>query len=231
MIQLTILHTNDLHGRVQQLLRIASLVLRIYSEVEANGGDCLYLDAGDSEDTSNLESSLTKSSAMKAILRETGCDYAALGNAIPLRYGPEAVENLAVHFGKPLLCGNIFEQRGSLVTGLLPFVMLEFGDLKVGLIGLTDPIDAYRAVFKLDARGPADVLPSLIKDARSQRAKFIILLSHLSSLVDQQLAEKIRGVDVIIGGMTTKRYIRQWKSTERSLRKRENTANFWVVSI
>lgn len=93
MIQLTILHTNDLHGRAQQLLRIANLVRHIRSEVEANGGYCLYLDTGDSEDTSNLENSLTKGSAMESILRGAGCDYVALGNAIPLRYGPEAVEN------------------------------------------------------------------------------------------------------------------------------------------
>jgi 5'-nucleotidase len=200
LIQLTILHTNDLHGHVKQLLRIASLIRRIRTEVEANGGYCLYLDAGDSEDTSNLESSLTKGSAMEAILRGAGCDYVALGNAIPLRYGPEAVENLAVHFGKPLLCGNIFNLQGELIDGLEAYAVQTFGSLKVGLIGLTDPMDVYRAVFKLDAKKPGDVLPSLIEKVRSQEAKFIILLSHLSSPVDQQLTEKIPGMDIIIGG-------------------------------
>jgi 5'-nucleotidase len=199
-MQLTILHTNDLHGRAQQLLRIASLVRRIRSEVEANGGYCLYLDAGDSEDTSNLESSLTKGSAMEAILRGAGCDYVALGNAIPIRYGPEAVQNLAVHFGKSLLCGNMCNQQGELIDGLQAYAIQTLGGLKVGLIGLTDPMDVYRAVFKLDAKKPVDVLPNLIDEVRSQGAKIIILLSHLSSPVDQQLAEKILGVDVIIGG-------------------------------
>ena len=139
MIKLTILHTNDLHGRVEQLLRIATLVRRIRSEVEANMGYCLYLDAGDSEDTSHLESSLTKGSAMEAILCGADCDYAALGNAIPLRYGPESVENLAIHFGKPLLCGNMFNAQGNLINGLEPYTIQIFGNLKVGLIGLTDP--------------------------------------------------------------------------------------------
>ena len=200
MIHLTILHTNDLHGRVQQLVRIATLVRRIRREVEANAGYCLYLDGGDSEDTSNLESSLTKGSAMEATLRVAGCDYVALGNAIPVRYGPEAVENLAVHFGKPLLCGNMFDQQGSLIKGLEPYAIHTFGKLKVGLIGLTDPMDVYRAVFKLDAREPADVLPGLITQVRAQGAKILILLSHLNSSVDQQLAGSIPGIDVIIGG-------------------------------
>ena len=200
MVQLTILHTNDLHGRVQQLLRIATLVRRIRGEVESNGGYCLYLDAGDSEDTSHLESSLTKGSAMEAMLRGAGCDYVALGNAIPLRYGPESVENLATHFGKSLLCGNIFDQQGGLIKGLEPYSIKIFGDLRVGLIGLTDPIDVYRAVFKLDAKKPADVLPELITQVRLQGAKSIILLSHLSSPADQQVAENIPGIDVIVGG-------------------------------
>ena len=200
MIKLTILHTNDLHGRVEQLLCIATLVRRIRSEVEANMGYCLYLDAGDSEDTSHLESSLTKGSAMEAILRGADCDYAALGNAIPLRYGPESVENLAIHFGKPLLCGNMFNAQGNLINGLEPYTIQIFGNLKVGLIGLTDPMDVYRGVFKLDAKKPDDVLPGLIEEVRSQGAKFIILLSHLSSSADQHVAENIPGINVIIGG-------------------------------
>ena len=46
-MKLTILHTNDLHGRVPQLTRIAALVRQIRREVEAAGGYCLYVDAGD----------------------------------------------------------------------------------------------------------------------------------------------------------------------------------------
>jgi 5'-nucleotidase len=200
LIQLTILHTNDLHGRIQQLLRIASLVRHIRSEVERGGGYCLYLDAGDSEDTTHLESSLTKGSAMEAILAGAGCDYVALGNAIPLRYGPETIENLATHFGRPLLCGNMFDQRGYLIKGLIPYTIQTFGKLKVGLIGLTDPLDVYRAVFKLDAKKPAEVLPSLIEEVHARGARFVILLSHLSSPADQRAAENFPGIDVIIGG-------------------------------
>jgi len=200
LTQLTILHINDLHGRVGKLLRIATLVRRIRYEVEGSGGHCLFLDAGDAEDTSNLESSLTKGSAIEAILHGAGCDYVALGNAIPLRYGPESIENLANHFGKPLLCGNMFDQHGNLIKGLAPYAIQTFGTMNVGLIGLTDPMEVYKIVFKLDAKDPGDVLPDLIKQVRSQGAGFVILLSHLSSGADQRVAESIPGIDVIIGG-------------------------------
>src|SRR5512143_2299174 len=84
MTKLTILHTNDIHGRVAQLMRIASLVREVRQKAEQQGEYCLYVDAGDSEDTTMLESSLTKGSAMEALLRAAGCEQAALGNAIPI---------------------------------------------------------------------------------------------------------------------------------------------------
>jgi 2',3'-cyclic-nucleotide 2'-phosphodiesterase (5'-nucleotidase family) len=92
------------------------------------------------------------------------------------------------------------QPQGELIDGLEAYAIQTCGSLKVGLIGLTDPMDVYRAIFKLDARKPAEVLPGLIKDVRSQGAKFVIMLSHLSSPIDQQLAEKILGINVIIGG-------------------------------
>jgi hypothetical protein len=49
MLNLTILHTNDIHERVEQLARIASFVKQIRSEVEEGGEYCLYLDTGDSD--------------------------------------------------------------------------------------------------------------------------------------------------------------------------------------
>jgi len=199
MLNLTILHTNDIHGRVPQLVRIAALVRKIRQEVEAAGGTCLFVDAGDSEDTILLESSLTKGSAMEAILRGAGCEYAALGNAIPLRYGHQAVLNLAKHFGRPLLCANMNDENGELVDGLEPYVVKSFDSLKVGIIGLTAPMDAYTSFFKLKMDEPVEVLPELIAKARAEGARTILLLSHLGSVADKELPEKIQGIDIIIG--------------------------------
>ena len=199
MIYLTLLHINDVHGRVSQLSRIATLVREIRREVEVAGGYCLFFDAGDSEDTTLLESSLTKGSAMEAILRGAGCDFVALGNAIPLRYGHEAVANLAKSFGRPLLCANMKDVDGQLIEGLEPFSIKAFDALKIGLIGLTAPIDVYATLFKLKVENPQDALPQSIAEVREQGAKTILLLSHLGSITDQVVAESIEGIDVLIG--------------------------------
>lgn len=199
MIHFTILHINDLHGRVSQLSRIATLVRKIRQEVEAAGGTCLFFDAGDSEDTTLLASSLTKGSAMEAILRGAGCDYVALGNAIPTRYGPQAVADLAKCFGRPLLCANMKNASGQLIEGLEPFSIETRDSLKVGLIGLTWPDDSYATFFKLQVDQPEAVLPGLIAEVKARGAKTILLLSHLGSTADQAVAESLAGLDVIIG--------------------------------
>jgi 2',3'-cyclic-nucleotide 2'-phosphodiesterase (5'-nucleotidase family) len=199
MINMTLLHTNDLHGRVSQLSRIATLVRHIRQEAAAAGGYCIFVDAGDSEDTTLLESSLTKGSAMEAILHGAGCEYVALGNAIPIRYGQQAVAGLAHAFGGPLLCANMKEADGKPVTGLAPFALKALGSLTLGIIGLTAPVDGYSTFFKLQVDQPEEILPELIAQVRARGAKTIILLSHLGSNADQRLAEKVEGLDVIIG--------------------------------
>lgn len=199
MTRLTILHTNDLHGRVNPLLRIAALAKRIRREVEADGGYCALWDAGDAEDTTLFESSLTKGSAMMAMLRGAGYELEALGNASPLRYGPQCVKDLAEKFGRPLLCANMIDPNTQqLVTGLAPYVIQTFGDTMIGIIGLTDPMHYY-SFFHLQPADPLIVLPDLIKEVRAQGAQIVILLSHLSSKEDRALAGQIDGLDLIIG--------------------------------
>lgn len=200
MIKLTLLHTNDIHGRVPQLTRIAALVRKIRSEVESTGNYCLYLDAGDSEDTTLLESSLTKGSAMNAILRGSGCDYAALGNAVPIRYGPLPIAELAQHFGRKLLCANFYDENDRLAEGLEPFTIHDFGIFKLGIIGLTDPMKAYSSFFHLHPRSADEMLPGLIEKVRAQGAQTVLLLSHLGLRDDKRVISTIQGVDVLIGG-------------------------------
>ena len=200
MLNLTLLHTNDIHGRVNQLTRIATLVRTIRQEVEAAGGYCLYVDAGDSEDTTLLESSLTKGSAMNAILRGAGCDYAALGNAVPIRYGPLPVAELAKHFGRNLLCANFYDENDRLVDGLEPYTIHDFGSFKLGIIGVTDPMKAYNSFFRLHPIKPEDILPGLIEQVRAQGAHTILLLSHLGLRDDKRIVETISGMHLLIGG-------------------------------
>ncbi len=200
MTRLTILHTNDLHGRVEQVFRIAALARQIKQEVTASGGHCVLWDAGDAEDTILYESSMTKGRAMLAVLRGAGYDLETLGNATPLRYGPQTIAGLAEDFGRPLLCANMFEPDDDrLVAGLEPYTLQRYGDLTVGIIGLTDPM-AFYSFFKLKMGDPVQILPRLISEVCARGAQTIVVLSHLGSKKDQIVAENVAGIDLIIGG-------------------------------
>ena len=211
MTHLTLLHTNDIHGRVAQLLRIAALVKQIKQEVTQTGGICLYLDAGDSEDTTLLESSLTRGSAMDAMLNAATCDHVALGNAIPVRYGEQAIPDLVKYLGKPILCANLHAADGSILPGLEPFRIESMGALKIAFIGLTTPLSLYDSIFHLSIQNPLDVLPGLVKTVRELGAKTVIVISHIGSLRDKELAELGLDVDVFIGGHDHKEITPPWK--------------------
>jgi len=86
--QLTILHTNDLHARIEQLPFISAMAKRIRGEVESSGGHALLWDAGDPEDRMLLESDVTKGVAIAAIMNVVGYDAVALGNSAAPTYGP-----------------------------------------------------------------------------------------------------------------------------------------------
>jgi 5'-nucleotidase len=199
MIRLTILHTNDLHARVEQIFRIATLARQIRQTVTASGDYCALWDAGDAEDTILCESSMTKGRAVMALLRGAGYELEALGNATPLRYGPQTILGLAEDFGRPLLCANMFEPDSDhLVAGLEPYALQRYGELTVGIIGLTDPLSFY-SFFHLNMGDPVQLLPRLIAEVRAAGAQTIILLSHLGSKKDRIVAENVAGIDLIIG--------------------------------
>ena len=198
-MKLTILHTNDIHGHVDGLARVATLVRRIRAETP---WPVLYLDAGDVEETTTRISSVTKGAAMHRLLRAAGCDAAAVGNAVWLRYGTQPVEAHAAAADYPILCANLVP-----IPGAVPSVVIEVGGLRVGVIGVTAPFSELRENFDFGVAA-LDVVPLVTELAASLRADgvdLVILLSHLGldtpdTVDDRRLAPVLDGaVDLVVG--------------------------------
>ncbi len=203
MRRLVILHTNDVHGRIEGLARVASLVERVRAEEDA---EVLYLDAGDVEETTVRISSLTKGAAMHRILSAAGCDVATVGNAVWLRYGPQAVSENALAADYPLLLANLRP-----VEGVVPSVLLSAGERRVGVIGVTDDFEGAFGDFDFGVR-PQPVVPlvrELAGDLRARGADLVVVLSHLGwradpargdVVTDLVLAEQLQDeIDLVIG--------------------------------
>jgi 2',3'-cyclic-nucleotide 2'-phosphodiesterase (5'-nucleotidase family) len=198
-VRLTILHTNDIHGRERRIAQIATIVRGVRA---ASPHPVLYLDAGDVEETTNRLSSMTKGVAMHRLLAQTTCDAATVGNACWLRYGPGVIADHARAASYPLLLANFVP-----VAGVVPSVLLG----KVGIFGLTAP---FRTLFadtewgfeKLDE---FDVALRCARELRAQGAELVVFCSHLGleepaeSWDDRRLAGALQEeLDVIVGAHT-----------------------------
>jgi len=201
-VRLTILHTNDIHGRVDGLARIATLVERIRAETPHA---VLFLDAGDVEETTNRLSNITKGAAMHRLLGAAGCDAATVGNAAWLRYGPEVIGEHARVASYPLLLANL-----KPVEGVHDSVLL--GD--VGIVGVTASFEGYfgdSISFAIEALPEIPLVRDLARDLRARGAELVVVLSHLgydlegyrAAVDDKQLARELaREIDLVISAHT-----------------------------
>ena len=199
-MRFTLLHTNDLHGSVEQLARIAALVEEIRRESPHR---VLYVDAGDVEETTTRISNLTKGVAMHRLLSAAGCDVAAVGNAAWLRYGPGVVAGHAAASSYPQLCANLRPLPGAVETALI-----EVDGGKVGFVGVTDPFRSFLGSFDygLEALDEVETVRTAARSLREQGADLVVVLSHLgfdqpdTSFDDRRLVSGIEGeVDLIVG--------------------------------
>jgi len=96
-------------------------------------------------------------------------------------------------------------QRGGRV--LPPYVIKQVGKVKVGIIGITaDMVPQQAQAFNIGLRftmGYEDhELPAMIKEARKNGAKLIVVISELGLAKDIQIAKEIKGIDVMFSGHT-----------------------------
>ncbi|MEK7809046.1 MAG: metallophosphoesterase, partial [Chloroflexota bacterium] len=135
MAILTILHTNDIHGRLDQMPRLATLIARERSLARDEGRHVLLLDAGDSSERSIWESSITKGRANFIMLEAMGYDASTVGNGETFQWGLGALAKLveSVHF--PVLAANLFAMDSDQppVPGLKSHAIFEIEKLKIAV--------------------------------------------------------------------------------------------------
>ncbi len=195
----TLLHTNDVHGRIEGLARAATLVERIAGEDPQT--PVLYVDAGDVEEHTNRLSSATKGAAMHRLLSAANCRAHAVGNATILRYGAESLVEQAREARYPLLLANMRQPDGSPLPGVQPIALINIGGRRLGLIGITSPVDgSYEKWYGLTFLPTAPLVRELAAQLRSEGADGVLLLSHMGLNEDRRLAEELQGVIPAIVG-------------------------------
>ena len=199
MSTLEILHWNDVHGRWDGLARLGARARQIRGSA---AHPVLVLDGGDVEENSVRLSALSYGVAGWRLLGAAGVDAAVAGNGGLLRYGPAVLPRYAEALGSPPLVCDLEDADGRTPEGAAASTLLSAGDLRIGIIGITDFYHQY-AVFGLHERGRVTAVRREATLLRERGADVVVLLSHAGINHDRGLSWSVRDkVDLIVGGHT-----------------------------
>jgi 5'-nucleotidase len=203
---ITVVHTNDTHGRILSdpansvfgWEKIATLV----EEARRENPYTLMLDAGDAWHGTN-EALFFKGASVVNAMNSVGVDVMSSGNH-DFNYGQEWMLELSKDAAFDLVSANVYKGEGDEAARLLtPWVIREFGDLKVGIVGLTTPETVTathpKNVVGLTFADPLEEAKAIVAELRPE-VDVLIALTHLGDAADRELAEQVAGIDLIVGG-------------------------------
>lgn len=189
-MNLTILHTNDLHGNFDEASAATIRGLK--------GEEALYFDCGDCIKAGNLAVPLRQDPVWKH-LESAGCDAGTLGNR-ETQVLQRAFESKIAGSGHPLLCANLRTKNGE--RPLPGYTVIERAGAKVGVIGAMVPVVTERMVSKVASAYLWDPpIPAVCAVAKGLRPKVdcLIALTHIGFRHDSELAEACPELDMILG--------------------------------
>lgn len=191
MAAITLLHTNDIHGKLTH--EKAAFLSTLRSKAD------LYFDTGDLIRAGNLAVPLKPDPAW-GLLADCRCDASVPGNreSHPLASARKAKFDGCKH---PVVCANWKDKRGR-----APFpshVVIESRHLRIGVIGVMVPIVtkgmATQAASNYLWDAPIPTAVEVASDLRGQ-SDMVIALTHIGLTQDRKLAEATTDIDLILGG-------------------------------
>jgi len=200
-VKLTILHTNDVYeispvrGR-GGLAELATLLKRergaAQHHITTFGGDLI---------SPSLMSGLTKGAQMIELYNALGTDLAVLGNH-EFDFGDDVLKARMNESKFPWLAGNLTGADGKLFHTAIATTIKEYGGLKFGFFGIITPDTQHLASPGKDLKFENYVAASerMVKQLRDAGADVVIGLSHVNIAEDQEIARKVKGIDLLVGG-------------------------------
>lgn len=219
VLKLTILHTNDVHSRIEPFpmdgsknqglagtARRAALIKQIRDKEQ----NVLLLDAGDIFQGTAYFNKFGGELEMK-LMTAMGYDAATMGNH-DFDNGLEGFHKQLPHAGFPILCSNYDFSNTILKGATQPYKLFKKQGLKIGVFGIGIELKGlveeknYGETLFYDPVAKANETADLLK--QDLKCDLVICLSHLgykytsAKVSDQVLAKNNRNIDLIIGGHT-----------------------------
>ena len=225
---LTILHTNDRHGRYRPISIVKGSATsqtgdpgRTWDEFEREGRaggfpalatavqrirrergqeNVLLVDGGDTF-SDDLLGNLTRGEAVIRLMNSLGYQLMALGNH-DYDYGSERTRELDQIANFPMRAANLIEVKTGQPFLGDPTIVFEAAGIRVGFLTLTYHNTGQTGNSKnyagLEFKDGIEAARRYLPDLR-ERADVVVVLSHLGSAMDRVLAREVPEMDIIIG--------------------------------
>lgn len=201
--EIRILHINDFHG--------FATPYKPYGSDEAQGGlaflaaraeelraekPTLFLAAGDLIQGNNWANLFQGKSSIEA-MNVMKLDAMVVGNH-EFDFGQEVLKERMGEASFPVLGANVLG-----IHGLKPYIIKDVDGVSVAVIGVVTgdtPVTTHpKNVTDLQFLSPEDTVEKYVRELRG-KSNIIVVLSHIGFSADLELAKKVEGIDVIIGG-------------------------------
>jgi 2',3'-cyclic-nucleotide 2'-phosphodiesterase (5'-nucleotidase family) len=194
---LSILHTNDLHGRLRP-----EQVERLRARRSALGSGGLLLDAGDAISSGNVTFRPAGEPILDA-MSAVGYDAMAIGNR-EFHVSQLGFRAKLFRARFPALCANLRPRTSGIDAPVHSHVRFTLVDgIRVAVFGVTVPMVTERMrVQRLSAylfEDPVATARRLAAELRPE-CDVLVCLSHVGDAVDTRIAESAPGIDLIVGG-------------------------------
>jgi len=221
LIKLTILHTNDVHSRIEpfpmdggrlQGLGGAARRAKLIEQIRKEEENVLLLDAGDIFQGTPYFNYFGGELEFK-LMSEMKYDVATIGNH-DFDAGLEGLHKQMPHAAFSFVSAN-YDFSDTLMHDLVkPYKIIEKSGLKIGIFGLgieltgLVPKNLSGNTQYLDPISKANEYAAILK--RDEKCDYVICLSHLGYKYDDEpgtvsdvvLSQNTRHIDLIIGGHT-----------------------------
>ncbi|MBN1233579.1 MAG: bifunctional metallophosphatase/5'-nucleotidase [Candidatus Coatesbacteria bacterium] len=212
-INLTILHTNDIHGYITKSIAewadpdfppdlgggsaLATLIKQVKMECKQKDRRFMLLDAGDIYQGTPIGDE-SKGATIVDFFNRMGYDCWTLGNH-DFDDGDKNVEKLISASKMPVLSSNTRSSKNKkeFPYGIKPYIIKNVDGLKIGILGITtEDMITLVPKEKLPEIVFTNVAPTVNKyilELKKQEVQFIILLSHLGfPRVDDGLSRRLK---------------------------------------
>ncbi len=215
---LTILHTNDVHSRIEPINKYGSTcsaedlaadkclggsarLATAIAEARAASDNTILLDGGD-QFQGSLFFTHYKGQAAAELMNAMGYEAMVIGNH-EFDDGTETLRRFIDAVDFPVLLANAdVSQDPHLADVVAGTAVIEKGGHKIGIIGVApvDTLEVSKAGQDVVFFDPVPAVQEAVEKLQVQGIDRIILLSHSGLSEELRIAENVEGLDVIVGG-------------------------------